>query len=93
MDTSKKRGQKVKKTLHLSAEAVDVLHFAGYCSDRTAGDFISGLIVDYHASVERAKQKPADGVPSPSKAEVAAELRRLAALLDGASPGHHGAEQ
>jgi hypothetical protein len=77
METTQKRHPKTKMTIHLSADAVDVLRFAGYCSDRTVGVFVSDLIMEHHARVQRAKT---DAPPTP--VEMAAELRRLADLLE-----------
>ena len=48
----------------------------GYCGMRGMGEFISGLIMDYHARVSR----------KPSKEEIATELHKLADLLEGVNP-------
>jgi hypothetical protein len=48
----------------------------GYASARGMGKFLSQLVVDHHARVSR----------KPSKSEIAAELRRLADLLEDVSP-------
>ncbi len=47
-----------------------------YASARTMGMFISQLIVDHHARVSR----------KPNKEEIAAELHRLANLLEEVNP-------
>ena len=56
MTTPKPKPRKVKVTLSITKEAADVLHFAGYCSDRTTGEFISRLIVEHHERVQQAKR-------------------------------------
>ncbi len=75
MNTDTKRNDKIKKTLHLSDDAVDILRFAGYCSERTAGEFISKLIVEYH---ERRTHKLPEGLTA---ADIAWQLKRLTDLL------------
>jgi hypothetical protein len=79
MDTTKKTAPKIKMTIHLSAAAVDVLRFAGYASDRTVGEFISRLIVEHHERTQQAKSKA-----PPTRAQIAAELRALAAAVERA---------
>ncbi len=44
----------------------------GYCGIRGMGEFISQLIMDYHAGQTR----------KPTQAEIAGELRRLADMLE-----------
>jgi hypothetical protein len=58
MKPSQRKPQKVKVTLSITKAAADVLNFAGYCSDRERGEFISWLIVEYHQrqQAERAQQ-------------------------------------
>ena len=63
---------KLKVTLHLTKEAVDLMLDGGFASQRTMGAFISDLLVT-HCSKQPRTLTPA---------EIAAELRRLAALLD-----------
>jgi hypothetical protein len=72
MNTPTRKPRKVRVTLSITKEAQDTLFDHGYASERTMGEFISGLIVDHHARVSR----------QPTTAEIAAELRRLADLLD-----------
>jgi hypothetical protein len=64
--------KKVKVTLSITKEAQDVLLFRGHASDRTMGEFISRLIVEHDARVSH----------KPTRLELAAELRRLADLLE-----------
>ena len=44
----------------------------GYCGVRGMGEFISQLVMDYHARVSR----------KPTQAEIAQELHKLASLLE-----------
>jgi hypothetical protein len=67
MATIKPGAGKVKVTLSLDKTAHDAMLDGGYASARTMGSFISGLILAHH---ERQAQS------------VAAELRRLADMLD-----------
>jgi len=76
MKTISSKTQKVQATLHLTKQAQDTMLDNGYCGMRGMGEFISGLIMDYHARVSR----------KPSPAEIAAELHRLANLLEGVNP-------
>ncbi len=47
----------------------------GYCGVRGMGEFLSQLVMDYHARVSH----------KPAQQEIAAELRRLADALDEVS--------
>jgi hypothetical protein len=49
MNTKPKKVKKVKVTLSITKEAQDIMLDNGYASARTMGEFISALIVDYHA--------------------------------------------
>ncbi len=72
MEIKQIKPQKVRASLAITKEAQDLMLDHGYASVRTMGVFISQLIVDHHARVSR----------KPSKEEIAAELRRLADLLE-----------
>jgi hypothetical protein len=72
MKTQLSKPIKVRATLAITKEAQDVMLDNGYASVRTMGVFISQLIMDYHARQTRA----------PTKQEIAAELRRLADMLE-----------
>ena len=48
----------------------------GYCGVRGMGEFLSQLVVDYHAKHSRQL----------TKAEIASELHRLASLLEEVNP-------
>ncbi len=48
----------------------------GYCGVRGMGQFLSGLVMDYHAKQTRQL----------TQAEIAAELHHLANLLEGVNP-------
>ncbi len=48
----------------------------GYCGVRGMGEFLSQLVMDYHAKVSR----------KPTKEEIAQELRLLASMLEEVSP-------
>ena len=78
METTTKTPAKTKLTINVSNEAVDVLRFAGYCSDHTIGKFISLLILEHHERMQQAKSK----LP-PTAIELAADLlRKVAERLD-----------
>ncbi len=72
MKTQLSKPIKVRATLAITKEAQDVMLDNGYASVRTMGVFISQLIMDYHARQTRA----------PTQQEIAAELRRLADMLE-----------
>ena len=72
MKTFSSKTPKVQATLHLTKEAQDAMLDNGYCGVRGMGEFISQLIMDYHA---RKTHKP-------TRTEIAAELHRLANLLE-----------
>jgi hypothetical protein len=74
METKPGKPRKVRVTLSITLQAQDIMLDNGYASSRTMGEFISQLIVDYHAQRTR----------KPTRAEVAAELHRLADLLAAA---------
>jgi hypothetical protein len=66
MSTKPKKPQKVKVTLSITKEAQDIMLDNGYASVRTMGEFISALIVEYHAR-ETSKPTPARGAnPMPT---------------------------
>jgi hypothetical protein len=72
MTTTTPKPKKVRLSLSITVEAERILSESGYASARTKGEFISRLIVEHHA---RARRKP-------TPTEVAAELRRLADVLE-----------
>ncbi len=74
MKTESVKPKKVATTIHLTKEAQDTMLDHGYASARTMGEFISQLIMDYHA--RRTRQL--------TQAEIAQELHRLASLLEAA---------
>jgi hypothetical protein len=76
MKTQSSKPTKVATTLHITKEAQDVMLDNGYCGIRGMGEFISELIMDYHARQTRA----------PTKQEIAAELRQIADLLEAVNP-------
>jgi hypothetical protein len=73
MQTKRTKPSGVRVGLVISKEAKSIV--LGYSSQRTMGEFVSQLIVDYHA--KRTRQ--------PTKEEIAQELRRLASLLEEAN--------
>jgi len=75
MQTKRTKPSKVSVTIHITKEAQDIMFDHGYASARGMGEFISQLIIDHHARQTR----------KPSRAEIAAELRRLADALDEVS--------
>ena len=75
MKTKSSKPTKVSATIHLTAHAQGIM-LDHYCGVRGMGKFISQLIVDHHARVSR----------KPSKEEIAAELHRLANLLEEVNP-------
>ncbi len=72
METKRINTRKVRANLAITKEAQDVMLDNGYCGIRGMGEFISELIMDYHARQTR----------SPTKQEIAAELRQLADMLE-----------
>lgn len=76
MKTLSTKPRKVSVTLHITKEAQDAMLDNGYASARTMGEFISQLIMDYHARQTR----------RPTKQEIAGELRQLADMLDEVEP-------
>jgi len=80
MKTISSKPQKVAATLHLTKLAQDVMLDNGYCGVRGMGQFISDLIMDYHAAQKHGPPRRA------TRAEIAAELRRLADLLEEVNP-------
>jgi hypothetical protein len=76
MKTISTKPRKVSVTLHITKEAQDTMLDNGYCGIRGMGEFISQLIMDYHAKQTR----------RPTKQEMAAELRRLADMLEEVNP-------
>jgi hypothetical protein len=76
MKTQASKPRKVPATIHLTQEAQDVMFDHGYASERTRGEFISQLIMDYHARQTR----------KPTQQEIAAELRQLADMLEEVEP-------
>lgn len=79
MDTRAKKVKKVKVPLSLTKEAQANIFDHDYASARTQGDFISQLIVDYHAQAAQRAELAA----------LAGELHRLADRL----AEHYAAEQ
>ncbi len=76
MKTLSVKPQKVQVTTNITKLAQDTMLDNGYCGVRGMGEFISDLVMDFHARVSR----------KPSKKEIAAELRRLADLLEEVNP-------
>jgi hypothetical protein len=74
MNTQLSKQKKVATTLHLTKEAQDTMLDNGYCGIRGMGEFISQLIMEYHAKQTRPL----------TKHEIAAELRQLADMLEEA---------
>jgi hypothetical protein len=72
MKTQSTKPRKVSVTIHLTKEAQDTMLDNGYCGIRGMGEFISQLIMDYHAKQTR----------RPTKQEIAAELRQIADMLE-----------
>ena len=48
MNPKPKKPRKVKVTLSITKEAQDTMFDYGYASQRTVGEFVSELIMDYH---------------------------------------------
>jgi hypothetical protein len=71
MNTSQKKPRKVRTTLSITKQAQDIIFDHGYASERTQGEFISAVIVEYHARRGR-KLKTA---------EIAAQIAQLAAQI------------
>ena len=76
MKTVSVKPQKVQVTTNITKLAQDTMLDHGYCGVRGMGEFISELIMDYHA--KRTRQL--------TQAEIAAELHRLANLLEEVNP-------
>lgn len=76
METKRIKPRKVRATIALTKEAQDIMFDHGYVSARGMGMFLSQLVVDHHARVSR----------KPTQSEIAAELRRLADLLEEVGP-------
>ncbi len=72
MKTLSVKPQKVQVTTNITKLAQDTMLDHGYCGVRGMGEFISDLVMDFHA--KRTRQL--------TQAEIAAELRRLADLLE-----------
>jgi len=72
MESKRIKPKKVRASLAITKEAQDLIFDHGYASARTIGMFVSDLIVQHHARVSR----------KPTRTEIAAELRRLADLLE-----------
>jgi hypothetical protein len=72
METQPQKPKKVITTLSITKESQDTMLDNGYASARTMGEFISQLIMEHHARVSH----------NPTPAEIAAELHRLADLLE-----------
>lgn len=73
MKTTTGRPKKVRATLAITKEAQDIMLDNGYCSVRGMGEFISQLIVDYHARRTGAQ----------SKAQLVADICQLVDKLAG----------
>jgi hypothetical protein len=76
MKTLSVKPQKVQVTTNITKLAQDTMLDHGYCGVRGMGQFLSDLVMDYHA--KRTRQL--------TQAEIAAELHRLANLLEGVNP-------
>ncbi len=76
MTTTTIKPNKVQATLHLTKLAQDTMLDNGYCGVRGMGEFISDLIMDYHARQTRKL----------TQEEIAQELRRLALVLEQVNP-------
>jgi hypothetical protein len=58
MSDKPKKPKKIKVTLSITLEAYDLMYDNGYASERTMGEFISRLIVDYHYREGRGRGAP-----------------------------------
>ncbi len=76
MKTLSSKPKRVRTTLSITKEAQDTMLDNGYCGVRGMGEFLSQLVMDYHARVSR----------KPTKEEIAQELRLLASMLEEVSP-------
>ncbi len=76
METKRIKPRKVRATLAITKEAQDLMLDNGYCGVRGMGEFLSQLVVDYHARGSR----------KPTQAEIAQELHKLASLLEEVNP-------
>jgi len=76
MKTVSVKPKKVQVTTNITKLAQDTMLDHGYCGVRGMGQFLSDLVMDYHA--KRTRQL--------TQAEIAAELHRLADLLEEVNP-------
>ncbi len=76
MKTLSVKPKKVQVTTNITKLAQDTMLDHGYCGVRGMGQFLSDLIMDYHR--QRTRQL--------TQAEIAAELHKLADLLEEVNP-------
>ncbi len=72
MQTKRSKPIKVRSTIAITKVAQDTMLDNGYCGARGMGEFLSQLVMDYHARESRLA----------TKGEILKELRRLIDLLE-----------